>query len=78
MSFRRQTSRESGYVPANYVREIDPRIIKKMAKETTVVPETIKVKKKVRKKIKVEKKRVVEPRRKSPPVSSRLSKNRSE
>jgi hypothetical protein len=65
-------------VPANYVREIDPRIIKKMAKETTMVPETIKVKKKVRKKIKVEKKRVVEPRRKSPPVSSRLSKNRSE
>ena len=77
MLFRRQTSRESGYVPANYVKEIEPRIIKKMAKETTMVPEMIKVKKKVKKKIKVEKKRMVEPKRKSPPVSSRLSRNKS-
>jgi spectrin beta len=76
-SFRRQTSRESGYVPANYIKEIEPRVIKKMAKETVMVPETIKVKRKVKKKIQVERKREVEPKRKSPPVSSRLGRNRS-
>ena len=76
-SSRRQTVRESGYVPANYVKEIEPRIIKKMAKETVLVPEITKVKKKVKKKIQVEKKRLGEPKRKPAPSSPRLSRNRS-
>ena len=76
-SYRRQTSRESGYVPANYIKEIEPRIIKKVTKETVMVPETVKVKRKVNKKIRVEKKREVELKRKSPQASSRLSRNRS-
>ncbi|EDO49575.1 predicted protein [Nematostella vectensis] len=48
-SVRRTKSREAGYVPANYVVEIEPKAVKKVTKKTTMVPEKVMVKRKVKK-----------------------------
>ena len=56
---RRLTSKEAGYVPANYVKEIEPRTVKKVTKQKAIVPEKVKVKRKVKKKVMVQKQRAV-------------------
>ncbi|XP_068689103.1 spectrin beta chain-like isoform X1 [Montipora foliosa] len=61
-SVRRLTSKEAGYVPANYVKEIEPRTVKKITKQKVVVPEKVVVKRKVKKKVKVQKQRAVKPK----------------
>lgn len=59
VSFRRLTSKEAGYVPANYVREIEARTVKKATKQKVMVPEKVKVKRRVKKKVIVQKQRAV-------------------
>ena len=54
-SFRRLASKESGYVPAAYIKEIEPKIFRKPVIEKAVVKETVKVKRKKLKKIRIEK-----------------------
>ena len=56
---RRLTSKEAGYVPANYVKEIEGRTVKKATKQKIVVPEKVMVKRKVTKKVMVQKQRAV-------------------
>lgn len=56
---RRLTSKEAGYVPANYVKEIEPRTVKKVTKQKVLVPEKVIVKRKVKKKVKVQRQRAV-------------------
>lgn len=56
---RRLTSREAGYVPANYVKEIEARTVKKVTKQKVIVPEKVMVKRKVKKKVMVQKQRAV-------------------
>lgn len=56
---RRLTSKEAGYVPANYVKEIEARTVKKVTKQKVIVPEKVMVKRKVKKKVMVEKQRAV-------------------
>lgn len=56
---RRLTSKEAGYVPANYVKEIEARTVKKATKQKVMVPEKAKVKRRVKKKVIVQKQRVV-------------------
>ena len=56
---RRLTSKEAGYVPANYVKEIEARTVKKVTKQKVVVPEKVLVKRKVKKKVMVQKQRAV-------------------
>ena len=58
-SFRRLTSKEAGYVPANYVKEIEARTVKKATKQKVMVPEKVKVKRRVKKKVIVQKQRAV-------------------
>ena len=53
------TSKEAGYVPANYVKEIEPRTVKKVTKQKVMVPEKVKVKRKVKKKVIVQKQRAM-------------------
>ena len=57
--FRRLTSKEAGYVPANYVKEIEARTVKKTTKQKVIVPEKVLVKRKVKKKVKIQKQREV-------------------
>ena len=57
--FRRLTSKEAGYVPANYVKEIEARTVKKATKQKVIVPEKVKVKRRVKKKVIVQKQRAV-------------------
>lgn len=57
--FRRLTSKEAGYVPANYVKEIEARTVKKATKQKVMVPEKVKVKRRVKKKVIVQKQRAV-------------------
>ena len=57
---RRLTSKEAGYVPANYVKEIEPRTVKKITKQKVIVPEKVIVKQKVKKKVKVQRQRAVQ------------------
>lgn len=57
--FRRLSSKEAGYVPANYVKEIEPRTVKKVTKQKVVVPEKVMVKRKVKKKVVVQRQRPV-------------------
>ena len=57
--FRRLKSKETGYIPANYVKEIEARLVRKTTKQKVLVPEKVKVKKKVKKKVKVQKQRLV-------------------
>ena len=57
---RRLTSKEAGYVPANYVKEIEPRTVKKVTKQKVIVPEKVIVKRKVKKKVKVQRQRAVQ------------------
>ena len=57
--FRRLTSKEAGYVPANYVKEIEARTVKKVTKQKVLVPEKVLVKRKVKKKVIVQKQRTV-------------------
>ena len=57
--FRRLTSKEAGYVPANYIKEIEPRTVKKTTKQKVMVPEKVKVKRKVKKKVMIQKQRPV-------------------
>lgn len=59
MYLRRLTSKEAGYVPANYVKEIEARTVKKITKQKVVVPEKVLVKRKVKKKVMVQKQRAV-------------------
>lgn len=59
VSFRRLTSKEAGYVPANYVKEIEARTVKKATKQKVMVPEKVKVKRRVKKKVIVQKQRAV-------------------
>ncbi|KAK2560477.1 Spectrin beta chain [Acropora cervicornis] len=59
-SVRRLTSKEAGYVPANYVKEIEPRTVKKVTKQKVIVPEKVIVKRKVKKKVKVQRQRAVQ------------------
>ncbi|XP_015749829.1 PREDICTED: spectrin alpha chain, non-erythrocytic 1-like isoform X1 [Acropora digitifera] len=59
-SVRRLTSKEAGYVPANYVKEIEPRTVKKVTKQKVIVPEKVIVKQKVKKKVKVQRQRAVQ------------------
>lgn len=56
---RRLTSKEAGYVPANYVKEIEARTVKKATKQKVMVPEKVKVKRRVKKKVIVQKQRAV-------------------
>lgn len=56
---RRLTSKEAGYVPANYVKEIEARTVKKITKQKVIVPEKLMVKRKVKKKVMVQKQRAV-------------------
>jgi len=56
---RRLTSKEAGYVPANYVKEIEARTVKKVTKQKVVVPEKVLVKRRVKKKVMVQKQRAV-------------------
>ena len=58
-SFRRLTSKEAGYVPANYVKEIEARTVKKATKQKVMVPEKVKVKRRVKKTVIVQKQRAV-------------------
>ena len=58
---RRLTSKEAGYVPANYVKEIEARTVKKVTKQKVIVPEKVLVKRKVKKKVMVQKQRAVKP-----------------
>ena len=59
VSFRRLTSKEAGYVPANYVKEIEARTVKKATKQKVMVPDKVKVKRRVKKKVIVQKQRAV-------------------
>ena len=59
VAFRRLTSKEAGYVPANYVKEIEARTVKKATKQKVMVPEKVKVKRRVKKKVIVQKQRAV-------------------
>lgn len=59
VAFRRLTSKEAGYVPANYVKEIEARTVKKATKQKVMVPEKVKVKRRVIKKVIVQKQRAV-------------------
>ena len=56
---RRLTSKEAGYVPANYVKEVEARTVKKATKQKVMVPEKVKVKRRVKKKVIVQKQRAV-------------------
>ena len=53
----RQASGKTGYVPANYVKEVEPRIIRKPSKKIVIVPEKVKVKKMATRKEVVKRKR---------------------
>ena len=59
VAFRRLTSKEAGYVPANYVKEIEARTVKKATKQKVMVPEKVRVKRRVIKKVIVQKQRAV-------------------
>lgn len=39
----RKANGQEGYVPANYVKEITPKVIKKVIKKTETVPQKVKV-----------------------------------
>ena len=52
--FRRLASKESGYVPTPYIKEIEPKVFKKPITEKVVVKETVKVKRKKLKKVLIE------------------------
>ena len=56
---RRQTAKENGYAPANYLKEIEPKMVKKTTKQKVLVPEMVKRTKKVKKKVKVQKQREI-------------------
>jgi len=51
---RRLASKESGYVPTPYIKEIEPKVFKKPITEKVVVKETVKVKRKKLKKVLIE------------------------
>ena len=53
---RRVSSKESGYIPAAYVKEIEPKIFKKPVIEKVKVQEKVKIKRKKMKKVKIERK----------------------
>ena len=53
----RQGSGQEGYVPANYVKEVDPKLVKKVVRKPVKVREKVKVKKPAVKKEIVKKKR---------------------
>ena len=71
---RRLKSKEAGYVPANYVKEIEPRIVKKTAKEKTVLPEKVKRTRKVKKTVTVQKQRLVAADKREPDKGAKLKK----
>lgn len=50
------TSKESGYVPAAYLKDIEPKVFKKQVMEKSVVQEKVKVKRKKLKKVLIERK----------------------
>ena len=56
---RRTKSKEAGYVPAKYVKEIEPFVVKKSTKQKIMVPHTVKVKRKVKKVVSVERKKPI-------------------
>ncbi|GFO34699.1 spectrin beta chain, non-erythrocytic 5-like, partial [Plakobranchus ocellatus] len=53
----RKADATEGFVPANYVREVDPKIVQKVIKQPVKVPEKVKVKRTVMKKEVVKKKK---------------------
>eukprot|EP00794_Sanderia_malayensis_P017764 gene17764-19538_t len=63
-SVRRVKGKESGYVPAIYMKEIEPKIFKKPVVEKIKVQEKIKVKKKKTKKVQVERENIIDKRAK--------------
>ena len=66
---RRQTAKENGYAPANYLKEIEPKLVKKLTKQKVFVPEKVMRKRKVKKKVMVQKQRGV--KMELPPSSPR-------
>ena len=62
----RQSSGKEGYVPANYVKEIDPKVVKKMVRRPVKVKEKVMVKKPAVKKEVVKKKKRPGSLRRSP------------
>lgn len=53
----RKADATEGFVPANYVKEVDPKVVQKVVKQPIKVPERVKVKKIVMKKEVVKKKK---------------------
>ena len=39
----RQSNGHEGYVPANYVKDVEPKVVKKVVKNPVTVPEKVKV-----------------------------------
>lgn len=62
----RKNNGQEGYVPANYVKEIEPRVVRKITKQHTKVPEKRKVMKTVLKKQVVQKKVPRKPQKGTP------------
>lgn len=54
---RRQTAKENGYAPANYLKEMEPKLVKKLSKQKVIVPEKVKKRRRVKKKVMIQKQR---------------------
>ena len=62
----RKADATEGFVPANYVKEVDPKVVQKVIKQPVKVPEKVKVKKTVMKKEVVMKKKTRSSLRRAP------------
>merc|ERR1712032_1752700 len=67
----RKADATEGFVPANYVKEVDPKVVQKVIKQPVKVPEKVKVKKTVMKKEVVMKKKTRSSLRRAPSVRSK-------
>ncbi|XP_055880886.1 spectrin beta chain, non-erythrocytic 2-like isoform X3 [Biomphalaria glabrata] len=67
----RKSDATEGFVPANYVKEVDPKVVQKTTKKPVLVPEKVKVKKTVMKKEVVKKKKKSNKLRRAPSVRSK-------
>ncbi|KAH9509152.1 hypothetical protein Btru_049222 [Bulinus truncatus] len=67
----RKSDATEGFVPANYVKEVDPKIVNKTTKQPVVVSEKVKVKKVVMKKEVVKNKKKSNKLRRAPSVRSK-------
>ncbi|XP_012946429.2 spectrin alpha chain, non-erythrocytic 1 [Aplysia californica] len=67
----RKADATEGFVPANYVKEVEPKVVQKVIKQPVKVPEKVKVKKIVMKKEVVKKKKSRSSLRRAPSVRSK-------